>query len=165
MRAGGFEPPWVYAQRIFVPATAFAAPPSRRLRDARLWSRLSLRRAPDRFRGLGAARLVSTPSRPGRSQAVRSGLGSGLPFHRFPRIWAVLRPAFPRAHSSSQVRCVYWFRHARVALLYNSGLFLLQNLILALVLLRSARFGGKVLPAGLVLAGPFAPDIDRGDVD
>ena len=28
------------------------------------------------------------------------GLGSGLPFERFPRLWAVLRRGFPRAHSN-----------------------------------------------------------------
>ena len=28
------------------------------------------------------------------------GLGSGLPCQRFPRIWAVLRPRFPEAHSN-----------------------------------------------------------------
>lgn len=71
-----------------------------------LWSGLSLH--PSR-QAVGAARLVSTPSRPGSP----SGLGSGSPCHRFPRIWAVLRPAFPRAHSNAQVRCVCQFRHAR----------------------------------------------------
>src|SRR6266540_3618303 len=35
---------------------------------------------PDWFRVSGAARLVSTPSRP-----VSAGLGSGSPFHRVPR--------------------------------------------------------------------------------
>jgi len=45
----------------------------------------------------------------------RGRLGSGSPCQRVPRIWAVLRRAFPRAHSywRFQVRCVYRFRHAR----------------------------------------------------
>ena len=68
----------------------FAAPASG------LRSGLSLHRLPDRLRGLGAARLVSTPSR--RDHSV--GLGSGLPFHRFPRLWAVLHRRFPDEHSS-----------------------------------------------------------------
>ena len=42
---------------------------------AGLWSGLSLHRAPARGRGLGAARLVSTPSR----RKFPSRLGSGLP--------------------------------------------------------------------------------------
>jgi len=49
-------------------------------------------------RGLGAARLVSTPSR------FRAWLGIAV--ERFPRVWAVLRPRFPAAHSMLQVRCV-----------------------------------------------------------
>src|SRR5262245_8636432 len=42
---------------------------------------------------VGAARLVSTPS-------PLPELGSGLPVERLPRIWAVLHPGFPRAHSN-----------------------------------------------------------------
>jgi hypothetical protein len=61
-----------------------------------LRSGLSLHRLPDQLRSLGAARLVSTPSR--RDYSVR--LGSGLPFHRVPRIWAVLHRWFPGEHSS-----------------------------------------------------------------
>jgi hypothetical protein len=44
-------------------------------------------------RGLGAARLVSTPSR------CRAWLGIAV--ERFPRVWAVLRPRFPAAHSKA----------------------------------------------------------------
>lgn len=56
VRAGGLEPPQANAPRIFIPATAFAAA------RKRLESGLSLRHA-SLLRGLGAARLVSTPSR------------------------------------------------------------------------------------------------------
>lgn len=59
VRAGGLEPPRANARRIFLPATAFAA--ARGLPLARLGSGLSLHRAPQK-RGIGAARLVSTPS-------------------------------------------------------------------------------------------------------
>jgi hypothetical protein len=54
VRAEGVEPSRGYPQRIFVPATAFAAA------KWRLWSGLSLHRS---GLALGAARLVSTPSR------------------------------------------------------------------------------------------------------
>src|SRR6516164_242724 len=104
VRAGGLEPPRGYPQRIFVPTTAFAAPPPRVRASARSWSGLSLHHAPapgslrGMLRGLGAARLVSTPSR------FRAWLGIAV--ERFPRVWAVLRPWFPAAHSNAQVRCV-----------------------------------------------------------
>ena len=57
---------------------------SRALRRANdgLGSGLSLHRIPELLRDLGAARLVSTPSRPG----FRAGLGSGLPFYKLPRL-------------------------------------------------------------------------------
>ena len=98
MRAGGLEPPRGYPQRIFVPATAFAAPATRRraLRRVRgLDYPFTLPRpriASGASRGLGAARLVSTPSR------FRAWLGIAV--ERFPRVWAVLRPRFPAAHSN-----------------------------------------------------------------
>ena len=144
MRAGGLEPPRGYPQRIFVPATAFAAPPTRVRASQGSWSGLSLHRAPeerddlpaiplclllehDLFRkpvptpdqaragffgimlqrGLGAARLVSTPSR------CRAWLGIAV--ERFPRVWAVLRPRFPAAHSKRSSPLRLPFRHARVA--------------------------------------------------
>jgi hypothetical protein len=104
VRAGGLEPPRGYPQRIFVPATAFAAPAPRKASQGS-WSGLSLHPAPaartsgGKLRGLGAARLVSTPSR------CRAWLGIAV--ERFPRVWAVLRPRFPAAHSNRvQVRCV-----------------------------------------------------------
>src|ERR1043166_8763409 len=57
--------------------------------------------------GLGAARLVSTPSR------CRAWLGIAV--ERFPRVWAVLRPRFPAAHSKASSPLRLPFRHARVA--------------------------------------------------
>jgi hypothetical protein len=48
-----------------------------------LGSGLSLHHIADLVCNLGAARLVSTPSRPG---AFPAGLGSGLPCKRFPRL-------------------------------------------------------------------------------
>jgi len=69
---------------------------------------------PRKIRGLGAARLVSTPSRSGAP-----GLARDCHF-RFPRIWAVLHRRFPgRALKFPQVRCVCRFRHARMAGLCN----------------------------------------------
>jgi hypothetical protein len=47
-----------------------------------------------KIRGLGAARLVSTPSR-----SVAPGLARDC-HSRFPRIWAVLHRLFPSEHSS-----------------------------------------------------------------
>ncbi len=64
MRAEGFEPSRAFAQRIFVPSTAFAAPPLRF--EARWWvCGLDYPFTVPRISslGLGAARLVSTPSR------------------------------------------------------------------------------------------------------
>src|ERR1043166_4864466 len=77
----------------------------------RSWSGLSLHPAPrpDHARGersLGAARLVSTPSR------CRAWLGIAV--ERFPRVWAVLRPRFPAAHSKASSPLRLPFRHARV---------------------------------------------------
>ena len=46
VRAAGIEPARGYPQRIFVPATAFAAPPSRSRASAGSWSGLSLHPAP-----------------------------------------------------------------------------------------------------------------------
>src|ERR1700730_4165797 len=48
---------------------------------------------------VGAARLVSTPSSWRR-------LGSGLPFERFPRIWAVLHPGFPARALNQSLKSV-----------------------------------------------------------
>jgi hypothetical protein len=65
------------------------------------------------IRGLGAARLVSTPSRRTSRQAW---LGIATE-RRFPRIWAVLHRRFPKRALkifSSPLRLP--FRHARVAI-------------------------------------------------
>jgi hypothetical protein len=58
---------------------------SRALRraDDGLGSGLSLHPIAELVCNLGAARLVSTPSRP---EAFSAGLGSGLPFYRLPRL-------------------------------------------------------------------------------
>ncbi len=69
MRAEGIEPSRGYPQRIFVPATAFAAA---------MHGVCGLDYTFTLACAVGAARLVSTPS--------PSGLGSGLPSDRFPRI-------------------------------------------------------------------------------
>lgn len=94
MRAGGLEPPWPCGQRIFVPSTAFAAlavaPSALRLS---LWSGLSLRRAPPRHSrwGLGAARLVSTPS--------PCGAWLGIAFAGFPEFEQFCTLRFRQGHS------------------------------------------------------------------
>ena len=79
---------------------------------ASLRSGLSLHRTQDLISGVRCcpSSLYTFPER-------CSGLGSGLPFHRFPRIWAVLHRRFPGEHSSflsSPLRLP--FRHARMAL-------------------------------------------------
>src|SRR6476646_4433864 len=79
VRAEGLEPSRTLRSNGFsYPATAFAA-------FAIVWrglgSGLSLHRARIWLRVSGAARLVSTPSRP-----FRAGLGSGSPCYRVPRI-------------------------------------------------------------------------------
>jgi hypothetical protein len=56
-----------------------------------LWSGLSLRRVPAWSRELGAARLVSTPSRPG------PGLARDCHFTGFPEFEQFCIPGFPRS--------------------------------------------------------------------
>ncbi len=64
-------------------------------------------------RDLGAARLVSTPSRPGSPDP---GLARDCHLTGFPEFEQFYIAGFPSEHSSlAQVRCVYQFRHARVA--------------------------------------------------
>ncbi len=64
VRAAGIEPARGYPQRIFLPASAFAASPLHVCAEASSWSGLSLHRGVRRKAiALGAARLVSTPSR------------------------------------------------------------------------------------------------------
>jgi hypothetical protein len=115
VRAGGLEPPRGYPQRIFVPATAFAAPPKRSRAKAGSWSGLSLHPAPlerehDLFRKPVPTFRDHAP--PG-FRCCPSSLytfpfpGLARDCHcRFPRVWAVLHPRFPAAHSNIQVRCV-----------------------------------------------------------
>jgi hypothetical protein len=104
VRAGGLEPPRGCPQRIFVPATAFAAPPSRTRRRVRgLDYPFTLPRqsgsmilSENRYqlfgtmlhRGLGAARLVSTPSR------FRAWLGIAIA--GFPEFGQFCVRGFPR---------------------------------------------------------------------
>ena len=85
MRAEGLEPSRAFAQRIFVPSTAFAAPAV--LQGLR--SGLSLRHVPAPLPDLGAARLVSTPSRP----LLRAWLG--IAFEGFPEFGQFCTAGFP----------------------------------------------------------------------
>ena len=99
VRAEGLEPSRACAQRIFVPSTAFAAPPA----WAGLRSGLSLHRAPDLILGLGAARLVSTPSR--LECSGRAWLGIAITgFPEFEQFCIVGFPASTQVFA--QVRCV-----------------------------------------------------------
>ena len=96
VRAEGIEPSRAEAQRIFMPATAFAAR-TRRF-DARASgsrSGLSLHRLPE---GPG---LRCCPSSLYTFPALRfSGLGSGLPFQVSPNLGS---SASPVSHASTQV--------------------------------------------------------------
>jgi hypothetical protein len=94
VRAGGLEPPRGYPQRIFVPATAFAAPPKRSEGGFVVWTIPSPCPAAG-FRCCPSS-LYTFPF-PGLARDCHC---------RFPRLWAVLRPRFPAAHSNVQVRCV-----------------------------------------------------------
>ena len=79
MRAEGLEPSRTLRSNGFsCPSTAFAAPA---FLPQGLGSGLSLHHVPDGSGMLGAARLVSTPSR-----RVSAGLGSGSPCYRVPRL-------------------------------------------------------------------------------
>lgn len=80
---GGTWTPTSKALRIFLPATAFAA--------ITKWWFCGLDYTFVLAEALDAARLVSTPS--------PKGLAPGLPFERFPRLWAVLLFRFPWKHS------------------------------------------------------------------
>ena len=81
------------ALRIFIPAAAFAARARRgRAPACGLWSGLSLHRLPVLW-GLGAARLVSTPSR----RKFPSRLGSGLPSQVSPNLGSSASPVSRRA--------------------------------------------------------------------
>jgi hypothetical protein len=92
MRAGGVEPPRAEARRIFLPSTAFAAPAGSATEVWGLDYPFTVPRTQPRFRCCPSS-LYTFPE-------VASGLGSGLPFDRFPRVWAVLLRQFPGEHSS-----------------------------------------------------------------
>jgi hypothetical protein len=99
VRAEGLEPSRGYPQRIFVPATAFAA--ARR----RLWSGLSLHHGGRKKRSaVGAARLVSTPSPIGLPDR---GLARDRHLTGFPDFEQFCVPGFPARTQVLQVRCVY----------------------------------------------------------
>jgi hypothetical protein len=87
-RHSSFEP------RDFLTTSAFAAAPRRvgAFGSFVVWTIPS----PWRARALGAARLVSTPSR--QRFGWRAWLG--IACYRFPRIWAVLHLRFPEGHST-----------------------------------------------------------------
>jgi hypothetical protein len=110
VRAEGLEPSRAEAQRIFVPSTAFAAL-TRALEGSRQVCGLDYPfTLPRKIRGLGAARLVSTPSRMGFG--IRAWLGIAIA--GFPEFGQFCFVGFPCEHSNSlQVRCVCLFRHAR----------------------------------------------------
>src|ERR1700686_3531172 len=96
VRAVGVEPTQAEALRIFMPSTAFAAR-TRRLPSARQVCGLDYPfTLPRKIRRLGAARLVSTPSR----VESLSGLGSGLPFEVSPNLSS---SASPVSQASTQV--------------------------------------------------------------
>ena len=126
VRAGGLEPP--QALRPYGFSYQLRLSPPRRprrgeLRVCGLDYPFTLRRPLDpRHRRLGAARLVSTPSRrPAEGSAIRAWLG--IASEGFPEFGQFCFRDFPRSTQAvPQVRCVYRFRHARVtASLYRSG--------------------------------------------
>lgn len=86
-RHSSFEP------RDFHTTSAFAALPGRvrAFGSFVVWTIPS----PSRVRALGAARLVSTPSR----RSFDRSAWLGIACYRFPRIWAVLHLRFPGGHS------------------------------------------------------------------
>jgi hypothetical protein len=70
--------------------------------------------SPGKVRSLGAARLVSTPSR-----LCLSGLGSGLPFEVSPNLSSAASPVSRRALKFSLSPLRMPFRHARARLSYS----------------------------------------------
>lgn len=115
VRAGGLEPPRAFTQRIFLPATAFAAPPVRwKAPSAGLRSGLSLHHTEDVIQGLGAARLVSTPSR-----SVAPGLARDCHVTGFPEFGQFCIASFPASTQVDSSPLRLPFRHARVATAEN----------------------------------------------
>ena len=99
---GGTRTPTGLPPTDFRTSYGFRRPVLARRRRMSLWSGLSLHRSEPRLRCCPSS--LYTFSR----QNFCRELGSGLPRPRFPRVWAVLRPRFPEAHSKLlQVRCVY----------------------------------------------------------
>jgi len=106
VRAGGLEPPRAFGPTDFRTSYGLRRRrPRARLRGPRLWSGLSLHPG---VAALGAARLVSTPSR------FRAWLGIATRMVP-PNLGSSASPVSRRALKSPQVRCVYRFRHARAA--------------------------------------------------
>jgi len=85
-----------------MPTAAFAARTTRLRVVSGLRSGLSLHRLLEISEGLGAARLVSTPSR----RVPGAGLGSGLPLQVSPNLGSSAPPVSRRALKLTQVRCV-----------------------------------------------------------
>ncbi len=95
VRAEGVEPSRAEAQRIFIPSTAFAAR-RRRFGAPRPFCGLDYPfTLPRKIRGLGAARLVSTPS---RLRSLRAWLGIAI--LGFPEFEQFCIAGFPDEHSS-----------------------------------------------------------------
>jgi len=105
VRAGGLEPPRGYPQRIFVPASAFAAPASREASQGS-WSGLSLHPAPapGRVRASGDPGFRCCPSSlytfpfPGLARDCRREVS--------PSLGSSASPVSRGALKSLQVRCV-----------------------------------------------------------
>ena len=109
VRAEGLEPSRAFAQRIFVPATAFAAPAACRVCGLDYPFAMSGTTA-------GCRRCPSSLYTFLPASAVR--LGSGFPWiEGFPEFEQFCISGFPEEHPVDviQVRCVYRFRHARTA--------------------------------------------------
>lgn len=87
VRAGGLEPPLPCGKRIFLPTATFVAP------SRGLWPGLSLHLS---ISALGAARLVSTPSR-----SRRPGLARDCHFKGFPEFERFYATGFPDGHPIS----------------------------------------------------------------
>lgn len=86
VRRGGLEPPRAFAQRIFLPSTAFAAA----FKAFVVWTIPSP--YPGWVRYLGAARLVSTPS-------LQKGLARDCHVKGFPEFEQFCILGFPQEHS------------------------------------------------------------------
>ena len=120
VRAGGLEPHRPFGPTDFRTSYGFRRSrlqPMRQVRVCGLDYPFTVLRP---GRRLGAARLVSTPSRRGLGP---SGAWLGIASEGFPEFGQFCIRGFPRSTQVAlQVRCVYRFRHARVTqLLYRWG--------------------------------------------